>query len=55
MEASMLSEQLVSALKSKTKLIDDQIACITESEGWEIILDTELFNRKKLESAKIMQ
>lgn len=51
----MLSKQLVSALKSRTKLIDDQIACITESEGWEILLDVELLNRKRMESAKILQ
>ncbi len=30
----MLSEQLVDVLKSKAKLVDDQIASITESEGW---------------------
>lgn len=43
----MLSEQLVDVLKSKAKLIDEQIASITESEGWEIIQDIELLNRKK--------
>jgi len=29
----MLSDQLVVMLKSKTKLVDDQIGNITESEG----------------------
>ena len=43
----MLSEQLVVELKSKTKLVDDQIASITESEGWEIIQDNELLHREK--------
>ena len=43
----MLSKQLVGALKSEAKLVDNQIASITESEGWEIIQDLELFNRKK--------
>ena len=46
MEISMLSEKLVGELKSKAKLIEDQIASITESEGWEIIKDIELLNRK---------
>jgi len=46
METNMLSEQLVVELKSKTKLVDDQIASITESEGWEIIQDNELLHRK---------
>ncbi len=40
----MLSEELVRALKTKTKLADNQLACITESEGWEIIQDLELIN-----------
>ena len=43
----MLSEKLVGELKSKTKLVKDQINSITELEGWEIIQDTELFDRKK--------
>lgn len=51
----MLSEQLVVELKSKTKLVDDQIASITESEGWEIIRDIELLNRKKPGRAKSLQ
>ena len=55
MEANMLSEQLVVVLKSEAKLVDDQIASITESEGWEIIRDIELLNRKKLESVKSVQ
>ena len=42
----MLSEQLVVVLKSKAKLVDDQIASITEAEGWESIRDIELLNRK---------
>lgn len=42
----MLSEKLVGELQSKAKLIEDQIASITESEGWEIIQDIELLNRK---------
>ena len=46
METNMLSEQLVVELKSKTKLVDDQIASITESEGWEIIQDNELLHRE---------
>ena len=50
----MLSSKLVVALKSEAKLVDDQIASITESEGWEIIQDIELFNRKKLEAAKFV-
>jgi hypothetical protein len=48
----MLSEQLVGVLKSKAKFIDDQIASITESEGWEIIQDIDLLNRKKQGCAK---
>ncbi len=48
----MLSEQLVDVLKSKTKLIDNQIASITESEGWEILQDIELLERKKLGGVK---
>ena len=48
----MLSKQLVGALKSEAKLVDNQIASITESEGWEIIQDLELFNRKKMDAAK---
>ena len=55
MEANMLSEQLVVVLKSEAKLVDDQIASITESEGWEIIRDIELLNRKKLGSVKSVQ
>jgi len=55
MEEYMLSEQLVVALKTKTKLIDDQIASITESEGWEIIRDIELLNRKNPGRAKSLQ
>jgi hypothetical protein len=55
MEANMLSEQLVDVLKSKAKLVDDQIASITESEGWEIIRDIEFLNRKKLGRAKSVQ
>jgi hypothetical protein len=46
METSMLSEKLVGELKSKAKLIKDQIDSITELEGWEIIQDIELLNRK---------
>ena len=46
METNMISEQLVVELKSKTKLVDDQIASITESEGWEIIQDNELLHRE---------
>jgi|GEM_PF-2604876 len=55
MEANMLSEQLVVVLKSEAKLVDDQIASITESEGWEIIRDIELLNRKKLGRVKSVQ
>ena len=55
METNMLSEKLVVVLKSKAKLIDEQIASITESEGWEIIQDIELLNRKKSGSAKLVQ
>ena len=44
----MLSDQLVVMLKSKTKLGDDQIGDIKESEGEEIVQDIELLNRKKL-------
>jgi hypothetical protein len=55
LEANMLSEQLVVVLKSKAKLVDDQIDSITESEGWEIIRDIELLNRKKLGRAKSVQ
>ena len=50
----MLSEKLVVVLKSKAKLIDEQIASITESEGWEIIQDIELLNRKRSRSAKLV-
>ena len=55
MEASMLSEQLVVVLKTQAKLVDDQIASITESEGWDIIRDIELLNRKRLGFAKSVQ
>ena len=55
MEANMLSEKLVVVLKSQAKLVDDQIASITESEGWEIIRDIELLNRKKLGRVKSVQ
>jgi hypothetical protein len=55
LEANMLSEQLVVVLKSKAKLVDDQIDSITESEGWEIIRDIELLNRKKLGRVKSVQ
>ncbi len=51
----MLSEQLVVVLKSKTNLLDDQIASITEAEGWEIIRDIEIINRKGLKQAKSVQ
>lgn len=51
----MLSKQLVGALKSKTTLIDDQIASITESEGWEIIQEAELLSRRNLEPKKVEQ
>jgi len=51
----MLSEQLVVELKSKTKLVDDQIASITESEGWEIIQDNELLRRKNREGRSSIQ
>ena len=51
----MLSEKLVGELKSQAKLVDDQIASITESEGWEIIRDIELLNRKKLGRVKSVQ
>ena len=43
----MLSEKLVGELKSKTKLLVDQINSVTELEGWEIIQDSELLNRGK--------
>jgi len=55
MEANMLSEQLVVVLKSEAKLVDDQIASITESEGWEIMRDIELLNRKKRARVKLVQ
>jgi len=55
MEANMLSEQLVVVLKSEAKLVDDQIASITESEGWEIMRDIELLNRKKRARLKFVQ
>jgi hypothetical protein len=55
LEANMLSEQLIAVLKSEAKLVDDQIASITESEGWEIIRDIELLNRKKLGRVKSVQ
>jgi hypothetical protein len=55
MEANMLSEQLVVVLKSEAKLVDDQIASITESEGWEIMRDIELLNRKKRARVKFVQ
>ena len=42
----MLSEKLIVELKSKTKLIQNQTNSITELEGWEIIQDSELLNRK---------
>ena len=35
----MLSEKLVVVMKSQAKLVDDQIANVTGSEGWEIIRD----------------
>ena len=43
----MLSEKLVGELKSKTKLMVDQRNSVTELEGWEIIQDSELLNRRK--------
>jgi hypothetical protein len=52
METNLLSDQLVVILKSKTKLVDDQIGNITESEGWEIVQDIELLHRKKLGRVK---
>ena len=55
MEANMLSEQLVVVLKSEAKLVDDQIASITESEGWEIMRDIELLNRRKRARVKLVQ
>ena len=55
MEANMLSEQLVVVLKSEAKLVDDQIASITESEGWEIMRDIELLNRRKRARVKFVQ
>lgn len=51
----MLSKRLVGALKLKTKLIDEQIASITESEGWEIIQDLELLNRKNRDVRRLFQ
>lgn len=52
METNLLSDQLVVILKSKTKLVDDQIGNITESEGWESVQDIELLHRKKLGRVK---
>ena len=52
METNLLSDQLVVILKSKTKLVDDQIGNITESEGWKIVQDIELLHRKKLGRVK---
>lgn len=51
----MLSEKLVVELKSKAKLVDDQIASITESEGWEIIQDIELLNRRNKDVRSLIQ
>lgn len=38
----MLSAELINELKSRTSLADEEMACITESEGWEIVEDFSL-------------
>ena len=38
----MLSAELINELKSRTSLEDEEMACITESEGWEIVEDCTL-------------
>ena len=45
MEESMLSTEMINELKLRTNLQDEEMACITESEGWEIVEDFELLNQ----------